>query len=99
MISDTNQNFGHRENRRTETIPSLGASIKFGEHEFTVPEDLCSGQSSIGRPQGNIDQLIAGTVEVWSLRKIPETSRSMCSDIVRAVSDWRGLITGSIDYQ
>ena len=65
MIGDTNPDFGHLEKTEgTETIPSSGTSIKFGEHEFTVPEDLCSGQSSIRRPQGNIDQLIAGAVEV-----------------------------------
>ena len=65
MIGDTNPDFGHRgKTEGTETIPSLGTSIKLGEHEFTVPEAFCSGQSSIGRPQGNIDQLIAGTVEI-----------------------------------
>ena len=65
MIGDTNPDFGHLgKTEGTETIPSSGTSVKFGEHEFTVPEDLCGGQSSIGRPQGNIDQLIAGAVEV-----------------------------------
>ena len=66
----------------------ISALVQPRQHELAMAERFGRGEAAVGGAEHALEELVARLVGSISLRRRPETSTSMCSDIVRTV---RGL--------